>query len=76
MIRMCNEYRLVFWDTVKDKYKVDMSALKPFAVKCLVEHIHVKPVSGEDVMARPAEICSYSLLSVQLSELLHIKVCH
>jgi len=65
---------LRFWDTVKDKYKVDMSALKPFAVKCLSDHIQVHAVDGEDVMAQPAEICSYSLSSVTVSELLEIKV--
>jgi len=51
-----------------------MSALKPFAMKCLVDRIHVQPVNGEDVMAQPAEICSYSLSSVTLSELLRIRV--
>lgn len=71
---MTIEYRLQFWDTVKDKYKVDMSALKPFAMKCLTDRVHVQPVDGEDVVSRPAEICSYSLPSVQLSDLLQIKV--
>jgi len=70
------ECRLTFWDTVKAKYKVDMSALKPFAVKCLTDRVHVQPVDGEHVMSRPAEICSYSLTAVQLSELLHIRVNH
>lgn len=70
------EYRLTFWDTVKDRYKVDMSALKPFAVKCLTDHVQVHTVDGEDVMARPAEICSYSLSSVTVSELSKIKVSH
>lgn len=73
------ECRLLFWDTVKDKYKVDMSAMKPFARKCLTDRIHVQPVDAQDIMSQPAEICSYSLLSVQLSELLNIKVhtrCH
>jgi len=59
---------------VKHKYKVDMSAVKPFAIKCLTDRIHVQPVDGEDVMSQPAEICSYSLLSVKSSELLQIKV--
>ena len=72
--RMCIECRLLFWDTVKDKYKVDMSAMKPFAMKCLVGHVHVQPVDGQEVMARPAEICSYSLSTVQLSDLIHVKV--
>jgi len=48
--------------------------MKPFAVKCLTERIHVQSVDGEDVMSWPAEICSYSSLSVKLSELSHIKV--
>jgi len=76
LIKECPEFRLQFWDTVKDKYKVDMSALKPFALNCLTDHVHVLPVNGEDVMARPAEICSYSLSSAELSQLLHIKVNH
>jgi len=50
--------------------------MKPFAVKCLTERVHVQPVDGEDVMAWPAEICSYSLSSIKLSELSHIKVNH
>ena len=63
-----------FWDTVKDKYKVDMSALKPFAVKCLADHVQFHAVDGKDVMARPAEICCYTLSSVSVSELMKIKV--
>lgn len=69
-------YRLQFWDSVKDKYEVDMSALKPFAMKCLSDHVQVHVVDGEDVMARPTEICSYSLSSVTASQLLELKVSH
>ena len=70
----CVECRLLFWDTIKDKYSVDMSALKPYAMKCLLDQINVQDVNSEDVMAEPAEICSYSLESVKLSELPNIKV--
>jgi len=70
------ERRLQFWDRVKDKYKVDMSALKPFAVKCLSDHVHVHAVNAEDVMSRPTEICTYSLSSLTTSQLLQIKVSH
>jgi len=73
---VCTECRLRFWDTVKEKYKIDMSALTPFATKCLTNRIHIQSVDGEDVMSRPAEICSYSLSSVTPTELLTIKVNH
>jgi len=55
---------------------VDMSALKPYALKCMTEHVHVESVAGEDVIAWPAEICSYSLSSITASDLLDIKVYH
>ena len=67
------EKRLLFWDTIKDKYNVDMSALKPYAMKCLLDQINVQDVNSKDVTAEPAEICSYSLESVKLSELPNIK---
>ena len=70
----CADYRLMFWDTVKDKYNVDMSALKPYALKCLLDQINVQDVNSEDVMAEPAEICSYLLASVKLPELPDIEV--
>jgi len=59
---------------VKDKYKVDMSSLKPFAAKCLTDRIHVQRVDGKDVMAQPSLICSYALSSITSSQLLKIQV--
>ena len=73
-VKKCADYRLLFWDTVKDKYNVDMSALKPHALKCLLDQINVQCVNTEDVIAEPTEICSYSLASVKLSELPDIEV--
>jgi protein arginine N-methyltransferase 6 len=68
----CYDESVEFWDSVKERYKVDMSVLKPYSIECLTKRVHVESVDGEHVMSRPAEICNLKLNSVNSSQLEHV----
>ena len=67
-------FRLAFWDEVEDVYEVDMSCLKPYAVKCLIDRVNVQQVEPQNIMAHAAEICHLDLHKVHKEDLEKVKV--
>jgi hypothetical protein len=63
------------WSETGNLFKVDLSALKPYAQQCLSRYIHIYSLSGENIMAREKEICRLELDSVDPKELMEITVC-
>ncbi|CAH1782608.1 unnamed protein product [Owenia fusiformis] len=67
------EERLTFWEKVEETFKVNMSSLVPYARKCLTEHIHVKTIPIENVLAQYSKIAHIDLNTVTTSQLSHMK---
>ena len=56
-------------------YKVNMSCLKPFAQKCMSNHIHIREVCTEDIVSHAQPIVQLNLNDVIAKELELIQVC-
>ncbi|XP_069554066.1 protein arginine N-methyltransferase 6 [Brachyistius frenatus] len=68
------EDRLHFWYTVKDQYGVDMSSMRDFARRCVMNSdITVNSVTVEDVLSHPARFAELDLYSVTVEELRSVK---
>ncbi|CAH1265320.1 PRMT6 [Branchiostoma lanceolatum] len=63
------EDRLQFWEDIGTKYHVDMSALKPYAHRCITRKVQVKPVQMEDILATPAKVMTFDLTEVSAEDL-------
>ena len=53
-----------------------MSALKPYARRCLTRCVHVQLVMPHDVMARPALVSTLDLRTCSAEDAGHIQVCY
>jgi hypothetical protein len=63
------------WGETGNRYKVDLSALRPYAQHSLSRYMHIYSLSGENIMAREKEICRLELDSLDPKELMKITVC-
>ncbi|XP_078676497.1 protein arginine N-methyltransferase 6-like isoform X2 [Branchiostoma floridae x Branchiostoma belcheri] len=61
--------RLQFWEDIGTKYHVDMSALKPYAHRCITRKVEVKPVQMEDILASPVKVVTLDLTQVSVEDL-------
>jgi len=67
------EERVSFWQDVESRYKVKMSCLSSVSRTDLTKHVHVQPVNGEDVVAKPVEICHLDLKDVCTATLKNVE---
>ncbi|XP_078596809.1 protein arginine N-methyltransferase 6-like [Branchiostoma floridae x Branchiostoma japonicum] len=67
------EDRLQFWEDIGTKYHVDMSALKPYAHRCVTRKVQVKPVEMEDILATPAKVVTFDLTTVSAEDLSNVQ---
>ncbi|XP_041458039.1 protein arginine N-methyltransferase 6-like [Lytechinus variegatus] len=65
--------RIEFWSTVKEKFGVDMSCIKPEAKKSLCSAIHIEEVYGGDLLARENLISELNLETMTQDDLQCIK---
>lgn len=66
--------RVRFWETVKERYGVDMSCMADFARSCIVtSDITVDAVNAEDVLSHPARFARLDLQRVAAEELRQVR---
>jgi len=72
LISLCS---ISFWNNAGETYKIDLSALRPYAQHCLSRCMRIYSLAGENVMAREKEICRVDLDTLDPLQLKNITVC-
>ena len=67
-------FRLQFWEEAGETYKVDLSALCPYARQCITRSVHITCVHPSSVLAKPAQICCLDLHTMSVQDLSKVQV--
>ncbi|ESP04569.1 hypothetical protein LOTGIDRAFT_198575 [Lottia gigantea] len=65
--------RLKEWNNMKERYKVCMKSMIPYAQKCMARNVQITCVPQEAIQSHKCEICSLDLRSVTISDLQNIQ---